>query len=57
MNCTAPPGAQERNPTSFQRREGIGRARGGHPLADNDLSGLGPVVEPIRVSGSAPVVR
>jgi hypothetical protein len=39
------PCAQERNPTSFQRREGIGRTRTGDPLADNDLPGLGPVVE------------
>jgi hypothetical protein len=57
VNSTAPPGAQEPNPTSFQWREGIGRTRSGHPLADDDLSGPGPVVQPIRVGGSAPVVR
>jgi hypothetical protein len=57
VDSPAPPGAQERNPASLQRREGGGCARGGHRLADYNGTRLGPVVQPPRVRGLAAIVR
>ena len=50
------PGAQEWNPTSLKGREGVGRSRGGHPLADHDGPGPGPGVEQRSIRGLAAVV-
>jgi len=50
------PGPQEWNPTSLKGREGVGRARCGRPLADNNRSRPGPGVKPGWIGGLSAVV-
>jgi len=50
------PGAQEWNPTSLKGRQGVGRTRSWHPLADHDGPWPGPGVEHRRVRSLAAVV-
>src|SRR5208337_3948290 len=57
MDRAALPGAQHGGAGAFQRGEGVRRARGGRPLADNDGSRPGPGVKPGRVGRLASVVR
>ena len=52
-----PPGAQEGNPILFDGSKGIAGIRTDGALADNHEPGFCPLVEPLRVCGSAAVVR
>jgi len=50
------PGAQEWNPASLKRREGIGCPCSGRPLADHDGPWSGPGIEPGWVGRLASVM-